>query len=115
MIEWIRDLIIGSPTYTAYVEGGGVISSIDARYQRGEDGAKVSINFSEAIRDGNNINHLNVRDPETGEVMTQYELRTGETGLEFSSNIDSSATYDLVFVDRDGNAVSDQEVSIERH
>ncbi|GGJ17564.1 hypothetical protein GCM10008995_29160 [Halobellus salinus] len=115
MFEWLRDLMVGSPTYTAHVTGEGFLTSVNAQYERGKDGAQIDMNFSEPVRDGNNINHMNIRDPETGTIVGDYDLRTGETGLDLNSEIDYSIEYDLVFVDQDGNAVSEQNVVIERH
>jgi len=115
MIGWLRELVVGTPTYLAQVEGEGFLRSMDAEYQRGEEGAQISIEFSEPVRNGNNVNHMNIRDPETGTVVGQYDLRAGETGLQLNSGIDYSIEYDLIFVDKDGNAVSEQKVTIERH
>lgn len=92
MLEWIRNALSSGPTsrWFAEVTEPGYVQSArldEVEYQqKTEHTHTLTLEFSEPVRDGNTVSHINMRQ-EAGGIVAQLDLYTGEStaGLDLTN------------------------------
>lgn len=82
---------------------------LEGNYESEDYSHRLILKFSEPVRNGNNISHLNISSE--GQVVAQEELFTGETSFSLDLN-PGFWELEIVVVDTDGNVYAMDRVEI---
>lgn len=104
--------IFGKQVYRTSIESNGFLQ--DATMKHADPGYDLQLLFSETVQDGNDIDHISLRDGDTGSVVRRNKLHTGEKGITLEySQTPPEGPEDFVVVTDDGDIYTEFAVNIE--
>jgi hypothetical protein len=112
MLDWIRGLFESGPTYNWIVEldGDGFVTNarLEPSFESDEFDKLLVIEFEEAVREGNEVAHINVgRD---GTIFNRFELYSGDSAYKAGVK-PSEEVWELATIGMDDMVISSQQLS----